>query len=426
MQYAKLDDTDNDIISIDVLPKSKTSTEWKCLLTFTSSDLNNKIKYIKYPSDENNIIKVENPDGKEKVAIDYIVKLDDLNKVFEIETINGKKEEESIANHVNYYSSNGVIYKADYRLKGDTSSFKVINTSPTQAGKHFIGWSYNKNMTEEEYQNSDLVLDGEKEVSGATLTKSNLLYEFGDKDNDVATSSSYAKNMVILKVNGNLTINNGVTVTACKSDNGYGGPKGLLIYATGSLYNNGTIDMTARGAYAVGQNVYLWNNGGSSYEYVPATGASGGAAVTINNAQDVQGADGGNGTLRKTGGGGAGSYGYSGSNGTGGLFIGYGKTFINKGYMYSRGSMGGSNSSGGYMGGCSGGGSINIFYKTNFKTNTTIDCYGGNHWNKQTRKNYDSYNKKTIWNDAVHNSAGGDGCVTIGTISSGPFVKVDQ
>ena len=45
-----------------------------------------------------------------------------------------------------------------------------------------------------------------------------------------------------------------------KKDNGYGGPKGMFIYCTGTITNNGTIDMTARGAKAVGQNVYLWKN----------------------------------------------------------------------------------------------------------------------------------------------------------------------
>ena len=84
-----------------------------------------------------------------------------------------------------------------------------------------------------------------------------------------------AQNMVILKVNGNLTVNYNTKLTACKSDNGYGGPKGLLVYCTGTLSNNGTIDMTARGARAEGQDVYLWKNTDNSYEYVPAVGGSG-------------------------------------------------------------------------------------------------------------------------------------------------------
>lgn len=39
----------------------------------------------------------------------------------------------------------------------------------------------------------------------------------------------------------------------------------------GDIYNEGKISMTARGTYnAAGQNVYLWKNIDSSYEYVPA------------------------------------------------------------------------------------------------------------------------------------------------------------
>ena len=37
--------------------------------------------------------------------------------------------------------------------------------------------------------------------------------------------------------------------------------------------------MTARGARAEGQNVYLWQNKDKSYEYIPAEGAIGGNKV---------------------------------------------------------------------------------------------------------------------------------------------------
>ena len=39
----------------------------------------------------------------------------------------------------------------------------------------------------------------------------------------------------------------------------FGGPKGMIVYCTGTLINNGTISMTARGAKAEGQNVYLFS-----------------------------------------------------------------------------------------------------------------------------------------------------------------------
>lgn len=123
------------------------------------------------------------------------------------------------------------------------------------------------------FYNGDLVLDGQNQVEGATLYSN--IYEFGNAGSDAGTASVDARNMVVLKVNGNLTINSGVTLTACR--NGvYGGPKGLLVYCTGTLTNNGDISMTGRGARAAGENVYLWKNSDSSYEYVPAVGSPGG------------------------------------------------------------------------------------------------------------------------------------------------------
>ena len=76
--------------------------------------------------------------------------------------------------------------------------------------------------------------------------------------------------MIVLKVNGDLTINEEAKLTAYASKNGYGGPKGMMIYCTGTLTNNGTISMTARGAKTSGQNVYLWQNLNGEYEYIPA------------------------------------------------------------------------------------------------------------------------------------------------------------
>ena len=100
-------------------------------------------------------------------------------------------------------------------------------------------------------------------------------------ENDVATENENAKSMVVLKVNGDLTINEEAKLTAYASKNGYGGPKGMMIYCTGTLTNNGTISMTARGAKAEGQNVYLWKNSDNSYEFVPAVGAEGGVKSQV-------------------------------------------------------------------------------------------------------------------------------------------------
>ena len=153
--------------------------------------------------------------------------------------------------------------------------------------------------------NQDLVLDGINSVDGATL--SDNIYEFGNKETDVATDSEDAKNTVVLKVNGNLIINEGVTLTACKSDDGYGGPKGLMIYCTGTITNNGTISMTARGARAEGENVYLYENNNNTFEYIPAQGAKGGESLRKGRNSGGNGINGYAGSKRQTGGGGSGA-----------------------------------------------------------------------------------------------------------------------
>ena len=176
--------------------------------------------------------------------------------------------------------------------------------------------------------NGNLNLDGTTQITGATL--SNQIYEFGNAETDCAKSTTeMANNMVILKVNGNLTIDENVTLTACKNESGYGGPKGMFIYCTGTITNNGTISMNARGAYAEGQNVYLWKNKDKSYEYVPAIGASGGKGLYRNEDGTTPGSKGDEGMSRGTGGGGSGAVrhwidasNWSGAGGTGTSYSG--------------------------------------------------------------------------------------------------------
>ena len=251
---------------------------------------------------------------------------------------------------------------------------------------------------------------------GTTTLSTNTTY---GNANDVGTESSFAKNMVVLKVNGDLTINQDVTVGPFYNE--YGGPKGFMIYVTGTLTNNGTID-NSHGAYAEGQDVYLWKNSDASYEFVSKDGADGGERTATSKARGKNGKDGKN---RYTGGGGSGgseggnfgaigqkgtSYsggtgggagskagsGYAGatnggaggngngwggggagnpggqkgsakgtqpgSNGTGGLLIIFANLLANNGNILSYGSSGGAGSdSGAACGGGSGGGSINIF-----------------------------------------------------------------
>lgn len=358
LQAQKQAETEAELINLEIEVKQETSESYNCLLTFTSNDENNKIKQIEYPAEEGKqpkVIQVADENGKQKIAVDYEIK-EESN--FKITTQKGDIVEKVAA--INLYDANGGVFEEKIIVPNTSLTVDVTNLAPTKDGYHFLGWSTDKNAVYPDYytdgtysytvgnilyavyteekngykeeinnesligevskintsgvqditingvtysanvivEDNDLVLDGEKEVTGATLA--NKTYEFGDNSQDVATASEYAKNMVVLKVNGNLTVNSNVSLTTCKSDEGYGGPKGIFIYCTGTLTNNGTISMTARGAYAEGQDVFLWQNADSSYEYVPAVGATGASAVW---GTGRNGSNGNPGIERQTGGG---------------------------------------------------------------------------------------------------------------------------
>ena len=301
---------------------------------------------------------------------------------------------------------------------------------------------------------------------------------FGDAE-DVATASEYAKNMVIVRVEGDLTINEGVTVNPYYT--AYGGPKGFTLYVTGKLENNGTID-NSHGAKAEGQDVYLWKNADKTYEYVPAvggagaigasgsyyhagitgtagtgrqtggggsgeanfgtsgygaagtsySGGSGGGGLTSGNGRSsatsgiANGGAGGNSYTTSTSytgiGGGAGNPGgigkYYGENGTGGLLIIYADEYQNAGLIKAIGSLGG-RSGDGASGGASGGGSINIF--TNQKTNI-------NRLSLITDTIYTNMLGKVQSNGGImpnnrygHGGYGGNGMLNIGEIRKGQY-----
>ena len=171
------------------------------------------------------------------------------------------------------------------------------------------------------------------------------------------------KRMLILKYNKDLNINSGAIITPTGTNETINGAtylctkKGMLIYCAGTITNDGTITMTARGTVnEAGENVYLYKNKDNSYEYVPAVGASGGAARVANNSSWYShGTSGSIGTIRRTGGGGsgaaqqnfsgttnisgAGSSGTAYSGGTGG------------GGIYANGGTAGSGQSNGGIGG---------------------------------------------------------------------------
>lgn len=106
--------------------------------------------------------------------------------------------------------------------------------------------------------------------------------------------------MLVLKFHKNCTINKGVTVTPQVRK------KGFTIYCAGTLTNNGSISMTARGSSANGEDVLLYTNTDGTYEIVPAIGAAGGVKIG-GTAGSFHGNKGAAGTARRSGGGGSGS-----------------------------------------------------------------------------------------------------------------------
>lgn len=401
------------------------------------------------------------------------------------------------SNLINYYSlDNGEtwnIYTGEMNLKTEESNCivtksvynvgKTINNiekrlpvivsnsllSTAKNGIKTAGY-YRVKIKDEEYKVHAYV------ENANTVLENNTAY--GDEE-DVATASEYAKNMVIVKVNGDLTINSGVTLTAYNTI--YGGPKGMLLYTTGTLTNNGTISMTARGAKAVGQNVYLWQNQDASYEYVPQIGATGGNATTGN------GNDGVEGSKRQTGGGGSGGgyskasgagrdgTSYSGGTGGGGsqyfTYVGGGnKTRIvnqqgGSGQLngatggsgcYSKGtyyaswgfSGGGAGNPGGSVSGKNGTGGLLIVYGKDIINNGAINANGSNggigensHYNRAGGGASGGgsinifYNETIIKGNITANGGiggnitnyvggnGGSGSVSIGNISTGTYVE---
>jgi hypothetical protein len=74
-------------------------------------------------------------------------------------------------------------------------------------------------------------------------------------------------------VNGNLTIDSGVTITTAVRK------RGMAILVKGDCNINGILSMTARGAIAAGQRVLVYSNSVASYE-ASAVGGLGGALVS--------------------------------------------------------------------------------------------------------------------------------------------------
>ena len=82
------------------------------------------------------------------------------------------------------------------------------------------------------------------------------------------------KNSIVLKVNGDLTLESGYTLTSVKSGTAVG--KGLFIYCTGTVTINGTVSMSGVTCTAPSQDVFLWKNSDATFEYIRKIGGDGG------------------------------------------------------------------------------------------------------------------------------------------------------
>ena len=90
-------------------------------------------------------------------------------------------------------------------------------------------------------------------------------------------STDVNTNSVVLKVNGDLTLDTGYTLTSVKNGTAVG--KGLFIYCTGTLTIDGTVNMSSVTCTAPEQNVYLWKNKtGGDFKYIRKNGGTGGVA----------------------------------------------------------------------------------------------------------------------------------------------------
>ena len=335
-----------------------------------------------------------------------------------------------------YKDINTIVEGVRITYTGD-SILSILSDDTIPTGYHYFnvnGITYNVHM---------YVYNGDQTWTTDTIPAKS---GFGDSY-DVGNASSNATRMVIVKVNGNLT--NSATIRPYYNTN-YGGPKGFLLYVTGTLTNTGTVD-NSHGAKTPGQNVYLWKNANGTYEQVNATGAAGGASVTGTENGNA-GKNGSTASKRVLAGGGSGSSAfsevgnaggsatsYSGgtgganysyaidsakgssvggpggtaenntggngagnpSGGTGGLLVIYANQYNNTGTISAKGANGKSANRGG---GSSGGGSINVF-TTNIINKGTTNVAGG-----------------TAVGTYKLGGAGGTGTVNIGRIVDGSYV----
>ena len=466
-------------------------------LLIVATDTENGIQEIEYPDGDK--LKCN---GKTQVGIDYVIEEDGIyrfksvsatgerkeieiqvdedfraNKVMPIEMLQEISTEKDYKVNYNYKRIESKCYYAigenneewietdrniinidEYdaffkeQLNEDKSITLKLKKEDNDENKVEIHYKLNEfNVPENLYNKEDTELRGESIIACVrdneiksgnyklVVNEEEYLAEIYNYDEDVnyITNKNLGtvendNRMVIMKYNKNLNINEENLITAQARK------KGMFIYVGEELINSGEISMTARGAKAEGQNVYLWKHKNGTYEYVPAEGAEG--AEGVSSSKMVIGNKGINGNRRQTAGGGSGAVlsvrrwpihigkggkgtSYSGGtgSGSGGIYRLSGNSFtrINgldgesnggaggEGYTGGTGNPGGTgrrgngtNGTGGLLilyanklnnkkditakgtdsngtGGASGGGSINIFYNETINQGT-VEATGGN------------------------------------------------
>ena len=216
-------------------------------------------------------------------------------------------------------------------LIGLLTLFDVDNYNPVKAEElqsdytsgSIIQWVLNNDLPDGTY-NVTVTGSTDGGTTTETITYPIELVNYYDNvtystTTSLGDSTNTEKKMLVVKYHGDLTVNSGVTLTVTRNGN-YTYYKGMFISVAGTLTNNGTITMSARGTWNLaGENVYLWRNEDSTYEYIPAVGASGGAKVSkTSGSGTVAGKTGSAGASRQTGGGGSGAARRYNNNGYGG------------------------------------------------------------------------------------------------------------
>ena len=149
------------------------------------------------------------------------------------------------------------------RVKGTTDSSITEETEYKEEIYTLNAIYYNGNLS----IGSKLTTDNgeELELEGLSYNTTNSTWTCGTA-NDIGTTT------VLLKVEGDLIIEEGKTLTGVAS-------RGIIIYCGGKFSNFGTIDMNGKGCSSYTQDVFLYKQIMGNYITISASGENGGKGV---------------------------------------------------------------------------------------------------------------------------------------------------